>query len=358
MILMIRRYAIACACASLIAVTTIMAGSMAGALQAQAAKYKSVHLNIGVSSGFFTSGAIFGLAQKQGFFKRYGIVPTFVPVSVAAIPEALASGAIDTTVLAASTAVTMRNAGGNVRIIGAQSSTCPYDFVASTKETAIPIVKKGGATWQQAIKWMVGKTIAYGGARGIGSGAYVDSYFKSVNLNPAQSYNFLSLPTGSPTVAAFTAGTVNVALVQPQTATQLVKLGLGKIMLQVSQSGPPLARNSAFTGYLMMEPFLQAHPGIATRFVDAMSDAFAWAKEPKNLDNVVVQALNDEDLDPNPYDSASIEALLSSSFPSTQFTQQQAQNLFTLLKQIGSLPQTATIKTSDVFTASSIVNSH
>jgi ABC-type nitrate/sulfonate/bicarbonate transport system substrate-binding protein len=335
--------------------TTVMTSSFAGATVNHATKFKPVTVNIGENPATFTNQALYVLAQQQGFFKKYGIVANLVPVSASAAPEALASGAIDTISLAVSTAVTMRISGANVRVIGPQWETLPYDLVASVK-TDIPVVGKG-ATWQRAIRAMVGKTIAYTGARSVGSGIFLDAYFKALHINPATAYNFVSLPTGDPTVAAFTAGTVNVAFVQPQTAVQLVKLGLGKIVMQVSKSGPPLARDSAFTGYFMMQPFLQKHPGIATRFVDAMSATVAWAKEPKNLGAVTLASLNALVVEPNSYDSASIEAILATLGP-TQFTSAQVENLFTLLKQVGTIPATSTITPSEVFMPSSIIGTH
>jgi ABC-type nitrate/sulfonate/bicarbonate transport system substrate-binding protein len=324
----------------------------AGAHEIPSTKYKPIHITIGVTPANFNGQALYYLAEKHGFFKKFGIVPNFVPVSVPATPQALTSGAIDTVAAAVSTAISMRYAGANVRIIGPQWQTVPYDFVASVKSN-IPVAGVNGVTWQQSIQAMVGTTIAYSGARGIGSGAYLDSYFQADGLNPVASYNFVSLPTGNPTVAAFTGGTVNVALVQPQTAVQLVKLGLGKVVIQVTKDGPPIARNSAFTGYYMMEAFIQAHPGIAARYLGAMTQTVAWAKEKKNLPAVVLEAVNDLVIEPNSYDTAAMQALLAT-LGATRFTKSQVQNVFTLLRRIGSLPSNATIGPKDVFTSGSV----
>ena len=203
-------------------------------------------------------------AKEMGFFERAGLTVDITTMSSGpAIAAAVAGGALDIGIANVATVAQARARGLPLRFIAPSSVAEPATMTDVVMVAAGSVLRTGAD--------LNGKTIAINGLKDlqqIAASAWVDKHG-----GDAKTLRFVEIPI--PQMAtALEAHRADAALVVEPFVSVARAQGQGRVIGDVLDG---VGERYMITGWLAMDPWLQAHRDAAARYVAAIRGAAEWA---------------------------------------------------------------------------------
>jgi ABC-type nitrate/sulfonate/bicarbonate transport system substrate-binding protein len=220
--------------------------------------------------------------------------------------------------------------------------------VVVPKNSDVPVAGADGATWQDVIGRLKGKTISDNGP-GSPIDQEVQAYFTEAGLSKT-SYTAVASGEGAAAAAALQSGAVDAVVQNPVVANQLVASGVAKAVINMETQGPPLVSNQAFIGWASTQKFLTAHPDFAEKFLAALTQAENFIHDPANLSAVTKIAVAGKEVTDGPSSEAAVRSIIRDY--SLTFTKAQLQNAIDFATSTGT--DSAALTPADISVPSAV----
>jgi NitT/TauT family transport system substrate-binding protein len=203
-------------------------------------------------------------AKELGYFERAGLSVEITTMSSGpTIAAAVAGGALDIGVANVATVAQARMRGLPMRFIAPSSMADPATMTDVVMVAAGSTIRTGAD--------LNGKIVAINGLKDlqqISASAWVDKHG-----GDSKTLRFVEIPIPQ-MAAALEAHRADAALVVEPFVSTARAQGQGKVIGNVLDG---VGSRYMITGWLALEPWLQAHPDLAARFVTALRGAADWA---------------------------------------------------------------------------------
>ncbi len=254
---------------------------LAAASSANAACQKMDPLRVMIFAGSYPTMLTF-IGKDTGFYEKNCLDVTLVPINSgpAGIQQLITNGIqiSDSTV---DNVVIARSKGLKIKIVSDQSAANSYSLVASNK-FATPHEKEG---WPGVMKDFIGKRIGVY-ALGAGSHYIMRALFREAGLNPDQAV-YVAVGAPPTQLAALENGAVDaVIMIAPgQDIAEAKNYGRVVVDLRKKGVGPKDIQSlgKTFQVKVASDAFIEAHPDIMKRYLQANKEAEAWIHDPNNF---------------------------------------------------------------------------
>lgn len=233
-----------------------------------------------------SSAALQLIAAADGFFEKENIDWQLVPTTGATgtLVAGIVSGSIDGYLTTLTTAITTQQAGTDLVLLGGLI-TSPTAIGVPAKDRSTPVAKgTTAAGYGPTIKALAGKTI---GVQGLTNASVYELEYLAKQANmPANSFKYVLVPSGGPTIAALQAGTVDAVSQALLSIEQAVSLGYGRQVFTF-RNDPPALQLGHLVGCLTSKTFLAAHPDFVDRYQRAITRAVGVFNDAKQRSHVI-----------------------------------------------------------------------
>jgi NitT/TauT family transport system substrate-binding protein len=225
------------------------------------------------------------VAADKGFCEAHGIKCVMVKIPSGPLGlQALVAGSLD--ISFASTEVTMQAAarGNDVQLIVGHSPNNIYTLDVK-KGVPLPHLKEGYPAVVQDLKGLkVGVT-----ARGSGVELQTRALLSGAGLSP-DAVTYVAVGGPGTAYGSFISGQIDAAMMfEPfraichvqDTCVDLLDFAKGEGPAEIS------ALNGAFETYAARRNYIEEHPVVIDAFIQAMTEATAWVRDPANYDELL-----------------------------------------------------------------------
>ncbi len=231
-------------------------------------------VDIGLTSRTATDWPVY-IAESLGYFKKYGIAPTFIVVgSAAGNAQQLAAGSIGIGETSSTQIVEAIHNGAPLKYVLNRVITPPYGLMAKK-----PI---------RSLADLRGKTIIVGGINDI-TRVFTDTMLKSAGLKP-DDFTYTYAGATAERFAALKSGSVDAAILFPPFDFLAEDQGFTRVA-SVQRYFPAFP----FDGFAVNRTWAQSHSTIIVAFIKCYLDGLRWLKTPANKDaaiRILAQATN------------------------------------------------------------------
>jgi len=238
------------------------------------------------------------VADAKGFYQKAGLDLRFSPIANGPLMNTqMAAGAIDIGYSAPSVIGIAQEQGLDIVFV-AGNVTMPWTLVARS-DLKLP----NAGRYPDVIRDLKGmKWGVYG--RASDGEMFMRVMATEAGLNPDKDITWIAVggpPSGLPALKARTIDVYLTFSPAPEVATAT---GIGKVLLDLGKGeGPGEFKDIAYQGVVVTRKYAQAKPEVITALIDAHSQAYCWAHEPRNFDELVqivkaklpVDGLSDEE---------------------------------------------------------------
>jgi ABC-type nitrate/sulfonate/bicarbonate transport system substrate-binding protein len=233
-----------------------------------------------------SSAALQLIAAADGFFEKENIDWQLVPTTGATgtLVAGIVSGSIDGYLTTLTTAITTRQAGTDLVLLGGLI-TSPTAIGVPSRDRTTPVATGTAASGYGAtIRALAGKTI---GVQGLtNASVYELEYLAKQSKLPPNSFKYVLVPSGGPAIAALQAGTVDAVSQALLSIEQAVELGYGRQVFTF-RNDPPALQLGHLVGCLTSRSFLAAHPDFEARYQRAITKAVGVFNDAKQRSHVI-----------------------------------------------------------------------
>jgi ABC-type nitrate/sulfonate/bicarbonate transport system substrate-binding protein len=212
------------------------------------------------------------IAEQQGYFKTENISVQYTTITsgTGVVVSGVVSGTFDAGAVALSTLMQTRQKGSEVLFVGGFNHS-PRALGVVSKDTTTPVATgRSVDNFGKTLKALSGKTI---GVPGLGGAPpkELDAMAKLAGM-PSNSFRYIDVEPGAPTVAAFASASVAGVYSGVQFIAPAVQAGTARQVF-TSNNGPEAYSASVIVGLMTNKKWLDAHPDFPARYQRAIDKA-------------------------------------------------------------------------------------
>ncbi|MCB8913430.1 ABC transporter substrate-binding protein [Rhodococcus rhodochrous] len=221
------------------------------------------------------------VGQDEGFFEERGVTITTAdyPTSLEA-SQAMKATKSDVVQLTSGSLVSSWQAGAGLQYFCGTEPIIPNEIMAAPG-TELPSMANG-ATWQEVLRSLAGKKVAFPTPEGTGWWKLWVAAMKEAGVDEK---DVITINTGTATNAIqplLDKGDVDAAMVS-STGTQFLKESGKAVTLMPFAEGPSVYKDLYAAAYAAPASAIAERPEVFAAFCDGIGDALAYVQDPANL---------------------------------------------------------------------------
>jgi len=225
------------------------------------------------------------VAVDKGFFAAHGIKPELVSLATGPLGlQALASGSIEVAGTGTEVIMNAYSRGADLQVIAGFVKTNTFTIEVNSK-TPLPHLKDGYPAVMQDLKDLVFGVSALGSSGHL----YASGLFADAKIDPS-TVKFLAVGSSVTAYPALTEGKIGayMATEPMQTLCKAEKSCIPVIDLRKGEGAAEIAStNGASLTFASMRSYINANPVVVKAFIQSITEAQEWIRNPANFDELV-----------------------------------------------------------------------
>jgi len=265
---------------ALLAMVAFLAGASPGSTANAPPNAGGETVRIQLISGLLLSLPLY-TATDKGFFAAVGIKPELVSLATGPLGvQALASNSIDVADTGTEVFMNAYAKQVDIQLIAGLVKTNTFT-VEVNKSVALPHLKDGYPAIMEDLKGIVFGVSALGSSGQL----FANALFADAKLDPT-TVQFLAVGSSVTAYPALTEGKIQayMATEPMQTLCKMQNTCVAVLDLRKGEGASEIAEtNGASLTFAVQRSYINTHPVVVKAFIQAISDANRWMRDPKNF---------------------------------------------------------------------------